>query len=366
MTEHKSSPSTAMSSGAGTHSLISRSKPLKADHGLMSLPTYMPSTPRFSSSGTSSGSIKFYNRDESYYEFTNFYRASVYIDGQRWPTTEHYFQAQKFVGTPYVEVIRRLPTAREAFKLSRDPKVSRWRRSDWDTVKDDIMLKALRCKFTQHQSLREMLWKTGDKELIEHTANDSYWADGGGKGKGMNKLGKLLMKVRDEIVEVRGSYKQSSGRTFGLKRWSSSSDLSTGHTAKKSNAKQESGELLSAKLQGTTLGSSKKKPRLRRSASLSRIPNPSGNCTDVSRSHSKSPKLTSVNCSALSPCTRESPVWLQSQSQSQHKTTSCLRTPSLLSSTSNKHSFYGARHSPQSTSVPVKLNPISWQPMRYQ
>ena len=147
-----------------------------------------------------SSDIKFYHQHERYYEFTNFSLYPVQLDGKQWPTTEHYFQAQKFVGTPYAEAIRKQPNARRAFDMSRNPKVSRWRRGDWDQVKDDIMLKCLRAKFTQHRDLREMLLDTGERNLIEHTPNDSYWGDGG-DGSGQNKLGKLLMQVRKELSD---------------------------------------------------------------------------------------------------------------------------------------------------------------------
>ena len=150
----------------------------------------------------SSNEIKFYNSYDPFYEFTNFYPTFMTIDGSSWPSSEHYFQAQKFVGTPYVEKIRKMSSARETFQFSRNPAVSRWRRSDWDQVKDNIMLKALRCKFGQSDRLRSLLLGTGDKKLIEHTENDSYWGDGGGKGKGLNKLGELLMKVRRELKEM--------------------------------------------------------------------------------------------------------------------------------------------------------------------
>ncbi|KAL5516949.1 hypothetical protein EMCRGX_G002406 [Ephydatia muelleri] len=142
--------------------------------------------------------IKFYDREDPYYEFTNFYPCHVVIDGKTWPSTEHYFQAQKFVGTPYVEAIRLFPTAREAFQLSRSPQASRWCRGDWERVKEDIMLKALRCKFNDNPELKKKLLATGNKRLIEHTHNDSYWADGG-DGSGKNKLGKLLERVRSEL-----------------------------------------------------------------------------------------------------------------------------------------------------------------------
>ena len=147
----------------------------------------------------STGAITFYDRGSPYYEFTNFYHAPITLEDKSWPTSEHYFQAQKFVGTPYVEKIRKLSTPREAFQMTRDQSVSEWKRKDWEDVKDDIMLKALTCKFTQHTDLRKKLLKTSDKWLVEHTANDSYWADGG-DGTGQNKLGQFLMQVRSELL----------------------------------------------------------------------------------------------------------------------------------------------------------------------
>ena len=60
------------------------------------------------------------------------------------------------------------------------------------------MLKALRCKFNDNPELKKKLLATGNKRLIEHTHNDSYWGDGG-DGRGKNKLGKLLERVRSEL-----------------------------------------------------------------------------------------------------------------------------------------------------------------------
>ena len=147
---------------------------------------------------THTGPINFYNRDEPYYEFTNFASYCVTIDDNVWPTTEHYFQAQKFVGTPYEETIRQMSFPREAFDFSRKPEVSYWRRSDWEQVKEDVMHKALLAKFTQHENLCRLLLSTEDRKLVEHTKNDSYWGDGG-DGSGKNRLGILLMKVRETL-----------------------------------------------------------------------------------------------------------------------------------------------------------------------
>ena len=71
---------------------------------------------------------------------------------------------------------------------------------NWDDKKDNVMFEALRAKFTQHPELGQMLRDTGNAKIIEHTENDAYWGDGG-DGKGKNKLGKILMKVREELRE---------------------------------------------------------------------------------------------------------------------------------------------------------------------
>jgi ribA/ribD-fused uncharacterized protein len=60
------------------------------------------------------------------------------------------------------------------------------------------MLEALRAKFTQHDDLLATLLATGTAMLVEHTANDDYWGDGG-DGSGKNRLGYLLMHVREEL-----------------------------------------------------------------------------------------------------------------------------------------------------------------------
>ena len=74
-------------------------------------------------------------------------------------------------------------------------------RPDWEEVKDEVMLQALRMKFSQNPEIAKGLVATGDAILIEHTRNDDYWADGG-DGSGKNKLGLLLMQVREELKNL--------------------------------------------------------------------------------------------------------------------------------------------------------------------
>jgi N-glycosidase YbiA len=109
---------------------------------------------------------------------------------------EHYFQAQKFAGTPHEEEIRRVESPMIAARLGRDRKKPL--RADWEQAKEEIMREALRAKFTQHEDLRELLLGTGEAVLVEHTVNDRYWADGG-DGSGLNRLGILLMELRTAL-----------------------------------------------------------------------------------------------------------------------------------------------------------------------
>jgi ribA/ribD-fused uncharacterized protein len=140
--------------------------------------------------------INFYSTTGEHGCFSNFSRHAVHLKGKRWPTTEHYFQAQKFAGTEHEEEVRVCKTAREAANMGRSRKLPL--RRDWESAKEKVMLEALRAKFTQHEDLKAILLGTGAAKLVEHTENDSYWGDGG-DGSGKNRLGLLLMQVREEL-----------------------------------------------------------------------------------------------------------------------------------------------------------------------
>jgi ribA/ribD-fused uncharacterized protein len=146
--------------------------------------------------------IQFYKMHEPYGEFSNFSPHPVELGGKAWKTAEHYFQAQKFAGTEHEEVVRLAHSPMVAARLGRSRQRSL--RADWDTIKDGIMLDVLRAKFSQHPALKALLLGTGDALIVEHTTNDRYWGDGG-NGKGRNRLGELLMELREELRKPQGS-----------------------------------------------------------------------------------------------------------------------------------------------------------------
>ena len=68
---------------------------------------------------------------------------------------------------------------------------------NWSKIKVDRMYNVLKVKFSDVE-LREQLLETGNSILIEDSKTDPFWG-AGKKGTGKNMLGKLLMKVREEI-----------------------------------------------------------------------------------------------------------------------------------------------------------------------
>jgi N-glycosidase YbiA len=132
-------------------------------------------------------------RENPYGCFSNFSRHGIELAGLWWPTTEHYFQAQKFTDASFAEKIRLLATPKQAAEQGRD---RTWPlRVDWEAVKDAVMLAAVQCKFETHAELRKLLLDTGDEEIVENAPRDYYWGCGA-DGSGKNQLGQTLMQVR--------------------------------------------------------------------------------------------------------------------------------------------------------------------------
>jgi ribA/ribD-fused uncharacterized protein len=138
--------------------------------------------------------IKFYKKEDKYYSFTNFAPIPITIDGKVWPTSEHYFQACKSLDANEREMVRRAKSPRDALDMGRNVKL----RADWENKKDKVMMSILMAKFTQNMDARNELLSTYPHPLIEDSPVDSYWGCGS-DGKGKNKLGKMLVIVRDHI-----------------------------------------------------------------------------------------------------------------------------------------------------------------------
>ena len=136
--------------------------------------------------------IRFYAVGDEYGCFSNFSSHPVKLKGKIWPTSEHCFQAQKFAGTPDEEEVRLAKSPMIAALMGRSRK--RPLRKDWELVKDSIMHGAVHVA----AYLRATLLGTGNATIVKHTEKDRYWGDGG-DGSGKNRLGQILMRVREEL-----------------------------------------------------------------------------------------------------------------------------------------------------------------------
>ncbi len=129
---------------------------------------------------------------------SNFHPAHVALDGVRYDTVEHAFQAAKTTDKIERREVRNADTPGKAKKLGRKVTL----RPDWNEIKVTVMTNLVRQKFDRHQELKQQLLETGDAELEEgNTWRDTFWGVSLKSGKGRNELGKILMKIRDELQE---------------------------------------------------------------------------------------------------------------------------------------------------------------------
>ena len=138
-------------------------------------------------------SNKITNFRGKYFFLSNFYPCFVEFEGLRYPSAEHAFQAAKTLNLNDRKSFQVIRAASEAKRAGRQVSL----RSDWNEVRESVMLQCLRSKFS-NEDLRKMLISTGNTILEEgNNHGDKFW--GTVNGQGDNRLGKLLMKVREEI-----------------------------------------------------------------------------------------------------------------------------------------------------------------------
>ena len=88
--------------------------------------------------------VRFYRLEEPLGCFSNFSPHPIVVNGVKWPTSEHYFQAQKFAATSHAYEIRAASTPGRAAELGRNR--LRQLRSNWESTKDNVMRIADRTK----------------------------------------------------------------------------------------------------------------------------------------------------------------------------------------------------------------------------
>ena len=135
--------------------------------------------------------IKFFV--DEYKWLSNFYNVENRL------TVEHIYQAEKAYYLIDKYKILMLETPGKAKRMG--AKITL--RKDWEKIKEKVMFDALTVKF-QNEELKQKLIDTGDAILIEgNDWHDNIWGDciceNCKNTNGLNKLGNMLMKIRDEL-----------------------------------------------------------------------------------------------------------------------------------------------------------------------
>ena len=126
---------------------------------------------------------------------SNFWEASVTYQGLTYGNNEAAFQAQKCMTEAAKKDFTTLSPG-AAKRMGRRVQL----RPDWEAVKVPIMEEIVRAKFSQHEDLKALLLATGDALIEEgNTWHDTFWGVDAKSGRGQNHLGKILMKIRDEL-----------------------------------------------------------------------------------------------------------------------------------------------------------------------
>lgn len=140
--------------------------------------------------------IKIPYYETSNFVFSNFSPHTIEFEGMLYPTAEHAYHAAKFNDPNIRSKIQKAISPLEAFKLGK--KYTSQRKENWDEIKVDTLYQILKQKLSQHREVKIALLSTEDEVIVEDNPLDDFWGNGP-DGKGQNQMGKLLMKIREEI-----------------------------------------------------------------------------------------------------------------------------------------------------------------------
>jgi ribA/ribD-fused uncharacterized protein len=135
--------------------------------------------------------------EHEFYCLSNFSSFAVVEDGIIYMTSEHLYHCKKFNDKGIITQIINSLSAHDALRIAKENK--NVRRPDWDEVKLKVMKDVLLLKVNQHPYVKKKLLDTGDREIIENSWCDDFWGWGENKD-GQNKLGKLWMEIRRELI----------------------------------------------------------------------------------------------------------------------------------------------------------------------
>jgi ribA/ribD-fused uncharacterized protein len=143
--------------------------------------------------------------------FSNFHMVDIKEGDKVFKSSEHYYMYYKAIQFGDLQIAEKILDAKFPYKAKKlGAQVSNYDDRIWKKHREQVMENGLTLKFTQHQDLRNRLVATSPKILVEASPYDKVWGVGLSeddprindpiKWKGKNLLGKVLMRVRDKIM----------------------------------------------------------------------------------------------------------------------------------------------------------------------
>lgn len=133
--------------------------------------------------------------------FSNSSSDRVHWRNNDYMTSQHAYQSAKFVGNPVTrEAVRLACSAHDAKNIAR--KNDGYKADNWQEIRLGIREEITRAKMERHTYIQEKLLETGNMEIICDSMNP-FWGRGP-DGKGLNHMGKIWMKLREELKSQTG------------------------------------------------------------------------------------------------------------------------------------------------------------------
>jgi hypothetical protein len=146
--------------------------------------------------------------------FSQWFKSSFTLEGQRYVTAEQYMMAEKariFGDVEVRDAILATDNARKQKALGRE--VRNFDAARWNAVAREVVYRGNRAKFLASPKLLEQLLATAGTTIVEASPDDCVWGIGlaeddpraadRSKWQGTNWLGDVLTSLRDDLISQR-------------------------------------------------------------------------------------------------------------------------------------------------------------------
>ncbi|KKQ35752.1 MAG: hypothetical protein US52_C0016G0004 [candidate division WS6 bacterium GW2011_GWA2_37_6] len=135
--------------------------------------------------------------EREFYMLSNWSAHQIKVKATLYPTLEHAYHAEKFEDKSIKQqiLLAKSPLQSKEIAWANKSKMKK----DWREIKVEVMERLCRLKLEQHKEVHEGLLRTGNRLIVEDSSVEDYWGIGSDK-KGQNIMGKIWMKLREEII----------------------------------------------------------------------------------------------------------------------------------------------------------------------